>query len=333
VPWLCFHADGEARCRFAGEPFLPVWGTTPPAGNTRRMPHSPVPGAVIRRILGHGAPIRMPQPATRRLADASGHRHLVEHDQNAITRRGAAAPARQGRRMTTVPRLYVPAPLAAHCAVAASPAQAHYLGTVLRYGPGDPVRLFNGQDGEWHARIAERHRDRLTLAVEHQHRQQEAEPDLWLAFALLKRDATDLVVQKATELGASQLWPVITERTNAARLNETRLTAIATEAAEQCERLTIPVLHPPCRLPDLLAGWPPGRPLHAAIERATAAAPRATGLPAALLVGPEGGFTPGELDAMLRHPFVTPVSLGPRILRAETACVAGLALLQAPWCG
>jgi len=235
--------------------------------------------------------------------------------------------------MTTIPRLYVPAALAAGTNVAATPAQAHYLGTVLRCGPNDPVHLFNGQDGEWHARIAELRRDRATLAVETQRRQQEPDPDLWLAFAVLKRDATDLVVQKGTELGASALWPIFTERTNAARLNETRLTAVATEAAEQCERLTIPVLHPPRRLPDLLATWPPGRTLYAAIERSNTTKPPPTSKPAGLLVGPEGGFTPAELDAMLRHPFVTVVSLGPRILRAETACIAGLALLQAPWCG
>jgi 16S rRNA (uracil1498-N3)-methyltransferase len=126
---------------------------------------------------------------------------------------------------------------------------------------------------------------------------------------------------------------VITEHTNTARLNPSRLTAIATEAAEQCERLTVPVLHAPSRLADLLADWPPGRVLFAAIERRHAAQPSAAAGPAALLVGPEGGFAPAELDAMLRHPFVTPVSLGPRILRAETACVAGLALLQAPRCG
>jgi 16S rRNA (uracil1498-N3)-methyltransferase len=236
--------------------------------------------------------------------------------------------------MTTIPRLYVPAALAAGATIAATPAQAHYLTTVLRRGVNDPMHLFNGHDGEWQARIAEQRRDRLTLAVEQQLRPQEPEPDLWLVFAMLKRDATDLVVQKATELGASALWPVITERTNTARLNEARLTAIATEAAEQCERLTIPVLHAPRRLPDLLATWPPDRKLHAAIERSSAAKPpRPAKNPAALLVGPEGGFTPAEVDAMLRHPFVTAVSLGPRILRAETACVAGLALLQSPWCG
>jgi 16S rRNA (uracil1498-N3)-methyltransferase len=235
--------------------------------------------------------------------------------------------------MTTTPRLYIPAALAAGATIAATPAQAHYLGTVLRCGVNDPVRLFNGQDGEWQARITQLRRDHIALATEKKLRPQEAEPDLWLAFALLKRDATDLVVQKATELGVSELRLIITERTNAARINETRLTAIATEAAEQCERLTIPVLHPPRRLSHLLADWPPGRKLYAAIERTNAAPPRPTKNPAALLVGPEGGFSPAELDAMLRHPFVTPVGLGPRILRAETACVAGLALLQAPWCG
>lgn len=235
--------------------------------------------------------------------------------------------------MTTVPRLFVEHSLAEGNALYASPAQAHYLGQVLRRGIGDAVRLFNGRDGEWQARITELRHSRMVLMVEARLRPQELDPDLWLVFALLKRDATDLVVQKATELGASALWPVFTERTNAARVNEARLAAIAVEAAEQCERLTVPVLHPPRRLPDLLASWPPGRKLYAAIERSTAAPPHPAANPAGLLVGPEGGFTPAELDAMLRHPFVTVVGLGPRILRAETACVAGLALLQAPWCG
>ncbi|HUB10501.1 MAG TPA: 16S rRNA (uracil(1498)-N(3))-methyltransferase [Acetobacteraceae bacterium] len=236
--------------------------------------------------------------------------------------------------MPTIPRLFVPMPLAPGVTIAGTAAQAHYLGTVLRRQPPDPVHLFNGRDGEWHARIATLHRDRVTLTVEIQRRPQQPEPDLWLVFAMLKRDATDHVVEKATELGVSALHPVLTERTNAARVNLDRLAAITIEAAEQCERLTVPVIHEPRRLPDLLHDWPAGRPLFAATERSPAAIPlRPTAVPAALLVGPEGGFTVTELEALVRHPFVTPVSLGPRILRAETVCVAGLALLQASLCG
>jgi 16S rRNA (uracil1498-N3)-methyltransferase len=197
----------------------------------------------------------------------------------------------------------------------------------MRRGPGDAARLFNAEDGEWLARITVLRKERATFTVEARLRAPATEPDLWLAFAPLKRDATDLVVQKATELGASALLPVFTERTNAGRVNLDRLALIATEAAEQCERLSVPRLHPPERLESLLAGWPADRRLAVAAERAAAAAP-APGA-GALLVGPEGGFAPGELDGMLTRPFVVPVSLGPRILRAETAAIVGLALLQA----
>jgi 16S rRNA (uracil1498-N3)-methyltransferase len=226
-------------------------------------------------------------------------------------------------------RLFVDAPLAAGSEVTTSAAQAHYLGHVMRRGPGDPVHLFNGREGEWLARIAALARDRAHLTVESLLRPQTPEPDLWLAFALLKRDATDLVVEKATELGASALFPMVTERTVAARVNEARLRAIATEAAEQSERLSVPVIHPPQRLPALLASWPPARRLVAGIERRAGALPRPASGPAGLLVGPEGGFTEAELDALGRLDFVEPVSLGPRILRAETAAIAGLVLLQA----
>ena len=228
-------------------------------------------------------------------------------------------------------RLYVAASLRPGEAIAASPQQAHYLGSVMRRGPGDAVHLFNGRDGEFAARIETVRRDRAMLRADQQLRPQAPEPDLWLVFALLKRDATDLVVQKATELGVATLLPVITERSNTHRVNEARLRSIAIEAAEQSERLTVPCLHPPQSLDALLSDWPPDRRLFVAIER-SAAAPLSTQSygSAALLVGPEGGFVPAELDAMRARPFVTPVSLGPRILRAETACIAGLALLQAP---
>jgi 16S rRNA (uracil1498-N3)-methyltransferase len=229
-------------------------------------------------------------------------------------------------------RLYVDQPLAAGATIAATAAQAHYLGTVMRRGSGERVRLFNGRDGEFGARIEAVRRDTASLLVEHRLRAQASEPDLWLVFALLKRDATDLVVQKATELGVAALLPVITERTNANRVNEVRLAAIAVEAAEQCERLTVPRLHKPRPLVALLGGWEPGRRLFVAAERAAAPAISPARGPVALLVGPEGGFTPAELDAMQAHPFVTAVSLGPRILRAETACIVGLALLQAADC-
>jgi 16S rRNA (uracil1498-N3)-methyltransferase len=235
--------------------------------------------------------------------------------------------------MKTAPRLFVDAPLTEGVEVLASPGQAHYLATVMRRGLGDPVLLFNGRDGEFAAAIATLRRDRASFTVGTQLRPQTPEPDLWLVFALLKHDATDLVVQKATELGAAALFPVITDRTNAARVNEARLLAIATEAAEQSERLTVPVVHPPRRLYDVLADWPAGRTLHAALERTAAPWLTPARGPAALLVGPEGGFTQVELDAIGRCPLVRSVSLGPRILRAETACLAGLALLQAPGCG
>ena len=177
--------------------------------------------------------------------------------------------------MPTIPRLYVPADLTPGATIAGTTSQAHYLGTVLRCQPGDPVHLFNGRDGEWQAHIAALRRDRLCLTVETQRRPQQPEPDLWLVFALLKRDATDLVVQKATELGVSALLPVLTERTNAARINPDRLTAIATEAAEQCERLTVPLIRtpaPPARSACRLAARPPALRRHRTRHRRRPAA-------------------------------------------------------------
>lgn len=224
-------------------------------------------------------------------------------------------------------RLFVAAPLLSGAQVPALPGQAHYLAHVMRRRPGDEVHLFNGADGEWRARIATLSRDTARLHVLDQTSPQHIEPDLWLCFALLKRDATDLVVEKATELGVSRIIPVLTERTQAARVNLERLSAIAVEAAEQSERLTIPVLQQPIRLPDLLAQWPANRHLVVAMERILSPPPPPDA--GALLVGPEGGFAQAELDALRRHAFVSAVTLGPRILRAETAAIAGLVLLLA----
>ena len=224
------------------------------------------------------------------------------------------------------PRLFVREPLRAGAEIALADGQAHYLLHVMRCTAGDLVRVFDGAAGEWTARIAAARKATAVLAVEAQTRVQDAEPDLWLAFAPLKRDTTDLLVQKATELGVSALLPVFTERTSAARINLDRLCAIAVEAAEQSERLSVPEVRTPARLDALLAGWPAGRRLAAALERtAPAAFPQTAG---GLLVGPEGGFSPHELELIRRSPFICPVSLGARVLRAETAAIVGLALIQ-----
>lgn len=235
--------------------------------------------------------------------------------------------------MPTIPRLFVEAALHAGAVVAATANQAHYLTHVLRCAADSPVHVFNGQDGEWDARLALPRKHQAILEIVSRRRAQTPEPDLWLAFAPLKRDATDWAVQKATELGAAALLPVTTARTTAGRINEDRMRAIAIEAAEQSDRLTIPAIQPLRRLDQMLGDWPTDRHMYVAAERRAAPPLRPAAAPAALLIGPEGGFTPGELDVLAGCPFVTLVSLGPRILRAETACLAGLTLLQAPGCG
>lgn len=230
-------------------------------------------------------------------------------------------------------RLFVDAPLAVGAAIEASVEQAHYLGTVMRLGAGDAVALFNGADGEWRARIDGASRRRVTLAVDERLRPQAPEPGPCLAFAPLKKTAVDFVVEKATELGVAALVPVLTRRTNAERVNLRRLRARAVEAAEQCGRLTVPEIRDPAPLDRVCAEWPRERRLLVLDETGggrplvdvLAEAPDAHGL----LVGPEGGFQPSELDALRAMPFVTAVGLGPRTLRAETAAVAAIACWQA----
>lgn len=230
-------------------------------------------------------------------------------------------------------RLYVDTTLTSGTAIPATEGQAHYLGGVMRRSVGDPIHLFNGANGEWVARIASLTRGKATFAVEALVRPAAEEPGPWLVFAVLKRDTLDLVVQKATELGVSTLLPVFTERTNAGRVNLDRLRSIAIEAAEQSERLSVPAIRPARRLHDALADWPAERALYVALERAAAQPLGPAEGPAGLLIGPEGGFGPLDHTLLDRCRFVRPVTLGPRILRAETAAIAGLALLQAPRCG
>lgn len=233
--------------------------------------------------------------------------------------------------MASIIRLHFPAPIASGALLATSEAQAHYLGTVMRRRAGDALRVFNANSGEFDASIERINRREATLSIGAQTRPPAPEPDCWLCFSPLRRDATDLVIEKATELGASVIQPVLTAHGQTARLRLDRLTTIATEAAEQSERLSVPEIREPVELGTLLAGFPRDRRLFAAVERR--AAPPLEQVdpcqPHALLIGPEGGFAPAELDAMARHAFVTPVTLGPRVLRAETAAIAGLARMLA----
>jgi 16S rRNA (uracil1498-N3)-methyltransferase len=233
-------------------------------------------------------------------------------------------------------RLYITDDLIAGGAAAALDAkQAHYLKAVMRLGAGDEVLVFNGRDGEWRGRIEDLRKKGGALSLVERTRAQERGPDLWLAFAPAKRGTPELVARAATELGVSALQPVTTRRTVVGRVNTERLRANAVEAAEQCGRLTVPAVLKPIALDTLLADWPADRRLMLCdetgggvpIAQALSAQDRAA--PWAVLVGPEGGFDPSELDVLGKQPIVTSVGLGPRILRAETAAIAALACWQA----
>ncbi len=231
-------------------------------------------------------------------------------------------------------RLFVEADLAPGETLTLSPEQTHYLKTVLRLKEGAAIAIFNGRGGEYRARIAAFGRGWCEVALEAQTRPQGDDPDLWLLFAPIKRARIDFLVEKATELGVSALYPVMTRHTAVERVNLARLRANAIEAAEQSERLSVPLLHAPQPLERVLDAWDASRRLLLCDESGTSP-PIATALAGAragkwaVLVGPEGGFAETELDALKKLPFVCPVGLGPRVLRADTAALAGLAVLQA----
>ena len=229
----------------------------------------------------------------------------------------------------SLPRLFVRTPLDEGATVELDANQANSLGNVMRLGPGAELLVFDGRSGEWLARIADAGKKRMTLAVERRTREPETIPDIWLAFAPVKRAQTDWLVEKATELGVARLLPVMTQRTVAERVKLERLESIAIEAAEQCGRTRLPEIAEPLTLKQLLAAREE-RLLYFADE--AGGEPLADALhpgPALILTGPEGGFTDEERAAIRAAPNAVAVSLGPRILRAETAALAALAAFMA----
>jgi 16S rRNA (uracil1498-N3)-methyltransferase len=240
-------------------------------------------------------------------------------------------------------RLYVPDDLGVGLTIPLPADQSRYVVQVMRRTVGDPILLFNGRDGEWQGEVERADKKATTVALSKSLRPQTHEPNLWLLFAPAKRTATDLIVQKATELGVTALVPVITTHTNKDRVRAERLTSIAVEAAEQSRRLTIPEIRSPVHLTGAFTNWPDGYSLYVLDETGTGAPiaqvladfkAQQTGS-GAFVMGPEGGFTETELDLLRALPFSTFVSLGPRILRAETAALAALTCWQAlcgDWC-
>jgi 16S rRNA (uracil1498-N3)-methyltransferase len=233
-------------------------------------------------------------------------------------------------RLSTTPRLFVGSPLGAGASISLPAEQAHYVAQVMRRQPGDWLRLFDGHSGEWAAQVASVGKKQVVLQVMHESAPQEAVPDLWLCAAPLKRGRIDWLAEKACELGVARLVPMLTQRTVVDRLNLDRLRAHMIEAAEQCGRTALPELAEPITLERLLRDWPAERALIFADEQggvplAEVDAPA----PAAILIGPEGGFTDAERAAIRALPSARAVTLGPRILRADTAAVAAVAVWQA----
>ncbi|MBW8814816.1 MAG: 16S rRNA (uracil(1498)-N(3))-methyltransferase [Caulobacterales bacterium] len=231
-------------------------------------------------------------------------------------------------------RLFIPQDLSAGAELDLDEGQSRYLAAVMRQAVGDEVLAFNGRDGEWRARIAAVGKRAVRLQALAQTRPQQVGPDLDLVIALVKRARLETIVEKAAELGARRVRPVLTERTNADHTRVDRLQAIAVEASEQTGRLDVPQVVDPERLDRLLAAWEPGRRLLFCDEAGDAppvleALSGAAAEPWAILIGPEGGFSAAERDRLRALPFATAVTLGPRILRADTAAISALTLWQA----
>ena len=236
------------------------------------------------------------------------------------------------------PRLHVAAILTAGATVALDRGQANYLLNVLRLKPGDRVLVFNGRDGEWRAELNGAGRRDLTLAVGEQTRSQPQAGDLHLLFAPLKHARLDYMVQKAVEMGVSRLAPVLTQHVQVTRVNLDRMRANAVEAAEQCGVLALTEIAEPQPLSAALAAFDPGRlmifcdedaDVHDPVAALAEARAGPAAMPLAVCIGPEGGFTDAEREMLLRLPKLVRLALGPRILRADTAAVAALALVQA----
>ena len=232
----------------------------------------------------------------------------------------------------SAPRLFIEDELGEGRSYALEGNHAHYLGKVMRVREGDTIILCDNATGEWAARVGKVDKRRVDVTVVEQLRQREQVPDLWLCPALLKKDRFDLVLEKATELGAALIQPVVTRRCVADKLNMERARTITTEAAEQCARTALPELNDPVKLDALLRDWPENRALFFADEEGGDSPADAFCYhegPAAILIGPEGGFDDAERAAIRAHPRTSPVSLGPRILRGETAAIAALSVWMA----
>ncbi|MFY0658896.1 MAG: 16S rRNA (uracil(1498)-N(3))-methyltransferase [Shimia sp.] len=228
-------------------------------------------------------------------------------------------------------RLYVEQGLGEGQTIPLTKEQAHYLFGVMRMAVGDPVLLFNGRDGEWRCVVTVANKRNGELECEAQTKPLKMPPDLWLCFAPIKKARTDFIVEKAAEMGAARIVPVNTDFTNSERIRQDRLQAHAVEAAEQCGGTYVPEVSDLVKLDRLLAEWPEGRHLMFCDEAEVGSAKRlaaSTGGPWAILIGPEGGFSEAERDRLKALPFAHVVSLGPRILRADTAAVAAMTLWQ-----